>query len=387
MRPTVLGLVADDLTGAGDAAAGFAERGWRVVLRLRPGRPIPHADERPLVLAVSTQARAAPDGDAAVLTARAVEAVLAVGAERLYLKIDSTVRGSVAGQIDGALTAWSTRHPRARAVICPAFPGQRRTVSNGCVLVDGVPVTQTAAGTDPVTPRTEDKLAAIVPGAVLGDLHALSDGRLSRLLVDAEDDADLDRLAEALTRSGPELVVVGSGGLAAALGRAWSRPAPRAVGTTVAGRVLIAVSSLHPVTREQLRRLPVDPAQGIDVLLSSTGALTAEAAAADLATRVAMAFATRAYGALVLVGGDGATAALRRLGAEEIVVDGALIPGCPTGIVTGGRADGLRLVTKSGGFGDPTALHDIVAELRRTARRPHAGIHSAEPSPTPKDAP
>ena len=382
----MLGLVADDLTGAGDAAAGFAERGWRAVLRLCQDRPITHVDERSLVLAVSTGARAATDGDAAVLTARAVEAVLAAGAERLYLKIDSTVRGSVAGQVDGALAAWSTRQLRARAVICPAFPGQRRTVSKGRVLVDGVPVTQTAAGTDPVTPQTEDELTAIVPGAVLGDLAALSDARLSRLLVDAEEDADLDRLAEALSRSGPELVMVGSGGLAAALGRAWTQPPARAVNTTVPGRVLIAVSSLHPVTREQLRRLPADPARGIDVLLSSTGALAPEAAAAELATRVATALAARDHGALVLVGGDGAAAVLHRLGADEIAVDGAVIPGCPTGIVTGGRADGLRLVTKSGGFGDPTALDDIVDELRRTPRQPDAGSHTAAHSPTPKDA-
>ena len=34
--PRVLGLVADDLTGAGDAAAGLAEAGWRALLALRP---------------------------------------------------------------------------------------------------------------------------------------------------------------------------------------------------------------------------------------------------------------------------------------------------------------------------------------------------------------
>jgi uncharacterized protein YgbK (DUF1537 family) len=32
--PRVLGLVADDLTGAADSAVGFAEHGWRVELAL-----------------------------------------------------------------------------------------------------------------------------------------------------------------------------------------------------------------------------------------------------------------------------------------------------------------------------------------------------------------
>jgi uncharacterized protein YgbK (DUF1537 family) len=39
--PALLGLVADDLTGATDSAAGFAEHGWRVELILRPTRPPP----------------------------------------------------------------------------------------------------------------------------------------------------------------------------------------------------------------------------------------------------------------------------------------------------------------------------------------------------------
>ena len=123
MIPTVLGLVADDLTGAGDSAAGFAEQGWRVVLSLRPGRRMLPPDDRPTVLAMSTGTRAAPDDEAAVRTARAVEDVLAGGAERLYLKIDSTVRGSVTGQIDGALTGWAQRSSRGLCGDLPGLPG------------------------------------------------------------------------------------------------------------------------------------------------------------------------------------------------------------------------------------------------------------------------
>ena len=48
MIPTVLGLVADDLTGAGDSAAGFADQGWRVVLALNPaGGSHPPSTDRP----------------------------------------------------------------------------------------------------------------------------------------------------------------------------------------------------------------------------------------------------------------------------------------------------------------------------------------------------
>src|SRR5918998_2419102 len=166
-RPHVLGLVADDLTGAADSAAGFAEHGWNVTLCPHPGGLTRHpagGGDAPTVLAVTTGSRALTDRAAAEVTARAVDALVARGAERLYLKIDSTVRGSVAGQVEGALYAWSRRHAGASAVICPAFPDQHRTVVGGTLLVDGVPVGQTAAAIDPVTPLTISDLTEIVPG-------------------------------------------------------------------------------------------------------------------------------------------------------------------------------------------------------------------------------
>jgi uncharacterized protein YgbK (DUF1537 family) len=102
---------------------------------------------------------------------------------------------------------------------------------------------------------------------------------------------------------------------------------------------------------------------------------------------VAATLSSRPYEALVLVGGDGAAAVLARLGADGVEVDGAVVPGCPTGTLTGGPADGLRLVTKSGGFGATSALDDIVARLRASPAttgpdHPHAG-----PRPIPKEAP
>lgn len=365
----MLALVADDLTGAGDAAVGFAEAGWRAVLCLDPDRPSRGHGTRPTVLAVSTGARAAGDAEAARRTARAVEAMLAAGADRLYLKVDSTLRGSVAGQLDGALTAWSQVHAQARAVVCPAFPAHGRTVVEGQVLVAGAPLASSAAAQDPVTPRTHGDLVRLLPGAVHHRGADLSGPPGSRLVVDAGDDDDLDRLARLLDEVGPELVMVGAGGLAAALGRTWSQPVGLGATPAVRGRVLVAVSSLHPATTAQLAWLVAGPLAGdVDVLTTASTRTTADAAVADLAARVGTALRSRPYGAVVVVGGDGAAAVLTGLGADLVEIDAALVPGCPTGRVTGGRADGLRLVTKSGGFGGPATLDQIVTRLRAGSR-------------------
>src|SRR5918993_5339225 len=99
--PALLGLVADDLTGATDSAVGFSEHGWRVELILRPNDP-PSTEpptDTPTVLAISTEARSQSDADAARATFTAVDMLVRTGAQRLYLKIDSTVRGSIPGQL------------------------------------------------------------------------------------------------------------------------------------------------------------------------------------------------------------------------------------------------------------------------------------------------
>lgn len=394
MRPGVLGLVADDLTGAGDAAVGFAEAGWTAVLVLRSPRLRSPALPGPTVLALSTGCRAAPADEAAARTARAVDAVVAAGAERLYLKIDSTVRGSVGGQLDGALSAWSRVHPDARAVICPAFPTHLRTVVDGEVLVAGAPLAASAAASDPVTPRTSGDLTEVFPGAVrrpgadpsgLPDLSGLPG---SRLVVDAQGEADLDQLAHGLDGAGPGLVMVGSGGLAAALGRRWPHPRPSRSTETVRGRVLVAVSSLHPVTAAQLDQLRGGPgASDVDVITTTTESTSATAAAAGLALRVGTALAGGRYEALVLVGGDGAAAILAGLAADNVEIDGAVVPGCPAGLLRGGRADGLRVVTKSSGFGGPAAVEQIIRELRTGRAHPGTEHPHARPRPTPKEAP
>ncbi|HET9468304.1 MAG TPA: four-carbon acid sugar kinase family protein, partial [Vicinamibacterales bacterium] len=146
----MLALIADDLTGAGDASVQFAKRGWDVFLALDV-RLKPDTTENSVV-ALTTDSRALTNDAAQQLTFDALRTLMDAGADRVFLKIDSTMRGSVRGQVGGALDAWRTRHPDARAVVCPAYPRMGRTVAAGRLLVHGQPVDRTAIGRDPVTP-------------------------------------------------------------------------------------------------------------------------------------------------------------------------------------------------------------------------------------------
>ena len=294
MAPQLVGLVADDLTGATDAAAQFAAEGWRAyVLCGRTARP-EVVDEGPSLLAVVTGVRAARDDEAAVDTAAGVRGLVALGCDRLYVKIDSTMRGSVASQLRGALDAWGARCPGAVVVLCPAFPDEGRVVVRGAVLVDGVSVHRTTAAMDPITPVTESRLDRLVPGAiaaVLPDLACTAEGNgiglqgRRVLFVDASSDADLDVAAAAVSGLGSQGVAAGSAGLAAALARQWS---VRATAVTEhippSTRMLIGVTSLHPLARELVERLETTVAAprtgrpgAVDVI--ATGSSRADAAA------------------------------------------------------------------------------------------------------------
>jgi uncharacterized protein YgbK (DUF1537 family) len=61
-----------------------------------------------------------------------------------------------------------------------------------------------------------------------------------------------------------------------------------------------------------------------------------------------------------LIGGDGARAALDRLGASGIQILDSVIEGVPMGVIVGGRADGLPVFTKAGGFGTEDALVNAI---------------------------
>lgn len=402
-------IVADDVTGAGDTAVQFAEAGWTAELRLQPGG----GDVQ--VVAVSSDSRACPDAEAAE---RVLQAAAGTRANRMFKKIDSTVRGPIRAELDALLGQLG---PDAVAVVCPAFPGVGRTVVDGTVLVDGVPVGDTPVGRDPVTPVTESHLPTLLGAAQVrldpaggpADWAARLREAGPVVVVDAATDDDLDRLARALDVLGDGALPVGAAGLAGALARRWrpaapatapeSAPAP----TDPAAAVLVVVTSLHAAARAQVQAL-VDagathhrptPDQLLDdgawhALLehlahpptatdtAASGPTTVVLSAPErgdtdvppglVAHRLAEAAAelvrTTEPAGLVVTGGDGARALLAGLGSSGIRLDATGTDagaGVATGTVVGGRAEGLPIATKAGGFGESDVLITAADAVRR----------------------
>jgi D-threonate/D-erythronate kinase len=345
----------------------FAKRGWRTFLKLgqesgtsQESRSREESGSREdSVVAITTDCRALTNEAAEQLTTDALTSLMSAGIDRVFLKIDSTMRGSVQGQIAGALAAWRTRYPDARAIVCPAYPRMGRTVESNRLLVHGEPVERTAIGRDPVTPVTTSDLSALLPSSA--ELR----------VVDASTDADLTTIAESISAVGASIIPVGSAGLAEALSRTWSESLPGVqrqpyrdlITKQKNSRILLQVSSVNPVSQAQVARLKaVFP----DVVVLSAPAQRGESA--DVAQNLARDFAEQVereqWDILGLIGGDGARETLKQLGASGIRIVDSLLEGIPLGLVVGGAADGTPVFTKAGGFGDEDALVRVVERMK-----------------------
>ncbi len=69
-----------------------------------------------------------------------------------------------------------------------------------------------------------------------------------------------------------------------------------------------------------------------------------------------------------MTGGDTARGVCRAIKAEAIDIDDEVSPGIPSGVIVGGKQEGLRIVTKAGSFGEETALVDSVLFLKRKSQ-------------------
>lgn len=344
-----------------------------LLLGVDPAFPVDDGD----VIVVDLDTRHGPASAAAAETTRAIAAL---GASRqVFVKVDSLLRGHVASTV---------RSAGGFAVVCPALPRLGRVVRSGVVHLDGVPLHETDAWRVESTPPPRSVADLLAPQRVetVGLADVRGPGLVARLrairttgavaVCDAEDDADLHAVAAAGTTVGA--VLVGSAGLAAALGRENGSPWPArtpgsgvlvVVGSAAASAQVehLRASGAHvvPLSPSLLERpevavgdavvvLAVDPAAGVE-----PGAARALVAAlADVA-----ADAVRPTTAdLVLTGGETARAVLDRLGVTRLTVHGPLAG--HHGAVLSVTPDGRRVVTRPGSFGTPGSLTDIATALR-----------------------
>ncbi|MCL2428593.1 MAG: hypothetical protein FWD12_05115 [Alphaproteobacteria bacterium] len=203
---------------------------------------------------------------------------------------------------------------------------------------------------------------------------------------DAESDDDLRRVA-ALGRAAPGPILwIGAGGLAQAL--AHRKPAE--AGSTLPMPILGLFGSDQVATAAQLAlcgphwiRLrdgrPMEAAVLLAQLRADGRALVSvdlpHGSSRDAATRQIGAVLHRlvqnlpAPGTLLVAGGETLRGLCQSLAARSLEVQGRIMPGLPRSVLRGGRWNGVTVVSKSGAFGKPNLLHDLLHRSQPAAER------------------
>jgi uncharacterized protein YgbK (DUF1537 family) len=127
---TRYGIIADDLTGATDAAVPFAQAGFRTIVVLDPKQLSKvNAD----VIAITTYSRHDPPSLARKKVKAACDLLHSLGCKLLYKKMDSTVQGNIVAEAEAARDVMGFR----TVLVCPANPSQGRRIRKGILFVKG----------------------------------------------------------------------------------------------------------------------------------------------------------------------------------------------------------------------------------------------------------
>ena len=331
------------MTGAGDAALALAERGWPVEFHAWPGgRP----GFRARAWVINTDSRHDGPARAAAKVRSAVRSLRRWGADVLFKKIDSTLRGPVGPETDAFLRA---AHVKAPVFFVPAFPRAGRTVLAGRLLVEGIPLDRTPFGRDPRSPRRSARVATLL------DRPRGLGRRLT--IPDVPDNA---ALRQAARRAAKDSVAVGS---SAFLG-VFAGPGERRGALSAVSRVRSAVvvsGSAHPRTGAQLdlieRRLRRGnfPAQwNVHIIRSPRRRSSSETVLRGLVVEARGIPKANRSPRWVLTGGETALRLVKCWGQNRWRVVGKVAPGIPLCRSLEGPA--RELVLKPGGFGRTDVL-------------------------------
>lgn len=236
----LIGIIADDLTGANDTALQFHLRGANTQIVLDYEAFLQNI-KNTQVWAIATETRNLP-ADAAYEKVREVAKACTekLNLEFFYKKIDSTIRGNIAAETLAMLDVlqWDA------AVIIPAFPAEGRTTVGGYHLLKGIPVERTEVARDVHSPifeshvptllksqLSEDKkalaglieLTTIMKGAgpILIKLNELISQGKKLIVADSVSITDIEQIVLAINKSDYNILPAGSAACAQVLGNVW----------------------------------------------------------------------------------------------------------------------------------------------------------------------
>ncbi|MCB1509885.1 MAG: four-carbon acid sugar kinase family protein [Hyphomicrobiaceae bacterium] len=295
----LLGAIADDLTGATDLALTLARGGMRTVQVM--GVPDdPHRLRDMDAVVVALKSRTNDPAEAVAWSLASCDALLSAGAEQIIFKYCSTFDSTAQGNIGPVAEALLEKLGDDLAVVCPAFPTNKRTIFRGHLFVGDQLLSDSPMKDHPLTPMRDANLVSVMqaqsrskvglvayeavdagPQAITAAFDAARASGQRFVVCDAINDRHLMSLGEAIAHH--RLVTGGSGialGLPANFVRAGKLAASDGIRPLQAkpGRAAILSGSCSQATRGQVAHAIGAglPARRVDAMELAAGKVAAD---------------------------------------------------------------------------------------------------------------
>ena len=407
-RKLLFGCIADDFTGASDAASFIAKSGMRTMLFNGVPRNMEELDIDAAVIALKTRTI---DRDQAVTDSlMAADWLIEHGAGHLYSKYCSTFDSTPEGNIGPVMDALLERCQEESSIICPALPVNGRIVKQGKLYVNGLLLEERPMKDHPLTPMRESHVGKLMeaqskyPCIMLGEesmrgtkeeietyIKRQAEGKEHYYLVpDYRKDEDACKIAEIF---GEMKVLSGGSGILTELCTRYMEEVTqqKLPESGVPGRAIILAGSCSAATLGQIAEfkkaghysLKVDPyslaegketaesiwrramedSSGREILIYSSDspdkvkkvqecgkekmASIIESTLSEIAVKAEEAGVRR----IIVAGGETSGAVTQALGYDAYLIGQSIAPGVP--VMIPAKNEGVRLVLKSGNFGQP----------------------------------
>ena len=160
MSQLLIGCIADDFTGAGDAASLLASNGLRTLLLIDQQ---PTCDLRTYdAVVIALKCRSQERSIAIQESLSALDWLKEQGAQKLYFKycstFDSTKQGNIGPIVDAILEHYSQHY----TILCPSMLENGRTVKDSILYVNGVPLSESHMKNHPLNPMWDSSISNLM---------------------------------------------------------------------------------------------------------------------------------------------------------------------------------------------------------------------------------
>ena len=236
----LVGIIADDLTGANDTALQFHNQGAKTKILLDTSFT-PNRKDVTEVWAISSESRNCTSEEAVKRVEQTVKTFADnFSFEYYYKKIDSTVRGHIALE---TLTMLNILEYDA-AIIIPAFPQEGRITVGGYHLLKGIPIGRTEIAMDPHSPILESHIPTLLKsqlpddkkdiigvldlktvmngaGPILLKINELIKEGKKLIVADSTSITDIEQIVLAIKKCDKKLLPAGTAAGAQVFGKVW----------------------------------------------------------------------------------------------------------------------------------------------------------------------